>query len=233
MYNLPGVKNLLHMDGPTLAKIFMGQITKWNDPAIASLNKGVSLPDTAITIAHRSDGSGTTYNLADYLSSVSPAWSSQLGKGTTVNWPVGVGGKGSSGVAAVVESTPGAIGYADVAYALANHLKYFAMKNNSGKFTTPGSRGILSAASSDQKPAADNSLSIVNPPKKFSNAYPISTFTYVIVPLQSSKSADLRKFLFWAVTHGQTGPYTAKLRFVPLPKSVLSVAEKAIAKIRS
>jgi phosphate transport system substrate-binding protein len=233
MYNLPGVKNLLHMDGPTLAKIFSGQITKWNDPAIAKLNKGVSLPSTAITIAHRSDNSGTTYNLTDYLSHVSKAWKSQLGTGVAVNWPVGVGGKGSSGVAAVVSSTPGAIGYADVAYALASHLKYFAMKNNSGKFTTPGSRGILAAASSDQRPATDNSLSIVNPPKKYDNAYPISTFTYVIVPLQSSKAADLKHFLFWAVTKGQGGQYTAKLRFVPLPKSVLVVAEKAIAKIHS
>jgi phosphate transport system substrate-binding protein len=233
MYNLPGVKNLLHMDGPTLAKIFMGQVTKWNDPAIAKLNKGVSLPSTAITIAHRSDNSGTTYNLTDYLSSVSPAWSSQLGKGVAVNWPVGVGGKGSSGVAGIVSSTPGAIGYADVAYSLANHLKYFSIKNRSGKFTTPGARGILSAATSDQKPAADNSLSIVNPPKKYANAYPIATFSYAIVPLQSSKAADLKHFLFWAVTKGQTGQYTAKLRFVPLPKSVLVVAEKAIAKIHS
>jgi phosphate transport system substrate-binding protein len=233
MYNLPGVKNLLHIDGPTLAKIFMGQITKWNDPAIQSLNKGVSLPDTAITIAHRSDNSGTTYNLTDYLSTVSPAWASQLGRGVAVNWPVGVGGKGSSGVAAVVSSTPGAIGYADVAYALTSHLKYFAVKNRSGKYTTPGARGILSAATSDQKPAADNSLSIVNPPKKFDNAYPISTFTYVIVPLQSAHATDLKHFLFWAVTKGQTGQYTAKLRFVPLPKSVLVVAEKAIAKIHS
>ena len=107
------------------------------------------------------------------------------------------------------------------------------MKNNSGKFTTPGSRGILSAASSDQKPDATNALSIVNPPKKFANAYPISTFTYVIVPLQSNKAADLKKFLFWAVTKGQTGQYTAKLRFVPIPKPVLVVAEKAIAKIHS
>jgi phosphate transport system substrate-binding protein len=231
MYNLPGVKNLLHMDGPTLAKIFSGQIAKWNDPAITKLNKGVSLPSTAITIAHRSDNSGTTFNLTDYLSSVSKSWATRYGRGVAVGWPVGVGGKGSSGVAGIVSSTPGAIGYADVAYALQSHLKYFAMKNNSGKFTTPGSRGILAAASSDQKPAADNSLSIVNPPKKYGNAYPISTFTYVIAPLQSSKATDLKHFLFWAVTKGQTGPYTAKLRFVPLPKSVLVVAEKAIAKI--
>jgi phosphate transport system substrate-binding protein len=233
MYNLPGVKNLLHMDGPTLAKIFSGQITAWNDPAIAALNKGVNLPSTKITIAHRSDNSGTTYNLTDYLASVSPSWASQYGKGVAVNWPVGVGGKGSSGVSSIVASTPGAIGYADVAFALQNHLQYFAMKNNSGKYTTPGARGILAAATSDQKPAADNSLSIVNPPKKFDNAYPISTFTYVIVPLQSKNATDLKHFLFWAVTKGQAGQYTAKLRFVPLPKPVLVVAEKAISKIHS
>jgi len=233
MYNLQGVKNLLHMDGPTLAKIFSGQITAWNDPAITALNKGVNLPNTKITIAHRSDNSGTTYNLTDYLSSVSASWKSQFGTGVAVNWPVGVGAKGSSGVAGVVSSTQGAIGYAEVAFALQNHLQYFAMKNNSGKYTTPGARGILAAASSDQKPAADNSLSIVNPPKKFDNAYPISTFTYVIVPLQTAKAGDLKKLLFWAVTHGQAGTYTAKLRFVPLPKSVLAVDEKAIAKIHS
>jgi phosphate transport system substrate-binding protein len=233
MYNLPGVKNLLHMNGPTLAKIFLGQIATWNDPAIQALNKGVSLPSTKITIAHRSDNSGTTYNLTDYLSSVSATWKSQLGVGVAVNWPVGVGAKGSSGVAGVVSSTEGAIGYADVAFALQNHLKYFSMKNRSGKYTTPGSRGILAAASSDQKPDANNALSIVNPPKKFDNAYPISTFTYVIVPQQSAKAADLKKFLFWAVTKGQTAQYTAKLRFVPIPKSVLVVAEKTIAKIHS
>jgi phosphate transport system substrate-binding protein len=232
-YNLAGVKNLLHMDGPTLARIFMGKIAKWNDPAIAKLNPGVSLPDQAITVAHRSDGSGTTFNFTDYLSSVSPAWKSQIGRGTAVNWPAGTGGKGSSGVAAIVSQTPGAVGYADVAYALKNHLKYFAMKNNSGKWATPGIRGIKAAASSDQKPAADNSLSIVNPPKKFKLAYPISTFTYVIVPTQTSKAADLKKFIFWAITKGQDKQYTAKLLFVPLPKSVLVVDEKALKRVHS
>ena len=231
LYNLPGVKNLLHMDGPTLARIFMGQITTWNDAAIAKLNPGVSLPSSKISIAHRSDNSGTTFNFTDFLSSASPAWNSQIGKGVAVNWPVGSGGKGSSGVAALVSQTPGAIGYADIAYALHNHLSYFAMKNKSGKFATPGLRGMLSAATSDETPAADNSLSIVNPPAKYANAYPISTFTYVIVPLQSSKAPDLKKFLFWAVTKGQT--YGPKLLFEPLPKSVLVVAEKAIAKIHS
>jgi phosphate transport system substrate-binding protein len=231
MYNLPGVKNLLHMDGPTLANIFMGKITTWNDPAIAKLNPGVSLPSTKISIAHRSDNSGTTFNFTDYLSSVSPAWNSGIGKGVAVNWPVGSGGKGSAGVAALVTQTPGSIGYADVFFAIHNHLSYFAMKNRSGKFATPGIRGILSAASSDQKPDATNALSIVNPPAKFANAYPISTFTYVIVAQQSSKAPDLKKFLFWAVTKGQAfGP---KLLFVPIPKSVLVVAEKTIAKIHS
>ena len=233
MYNLPGVKNLLHMDGPTLANIFMGKITKWDDPAIQKLNKGVSLPSTPITIAHRSDGSGTTYNFTDFLSSASPAWKSAIGTGTSVNWPVGVGGRGSAGVSALVAQTPGTIGYADVAFALKNHFSYFAMKNRSGKFATPGRQGILAAASSDQKPDATNALSIVNPPKKYPLAYPISTYTYVIVPTQSSKAPDLKKFLFWAVTHGQSAQYTAALRFVPIPTSVLVVAEKAIKQIHS
>ena len=232
MYNLPGVKNLLHMDGATLAKIFLGQVTQWDDPAIKKLNPGVNLPSTKITIAHRSDGSGTTYNFTDYLSKVSPAWKSQIGVGTSVNWPVGVGGRGSAGVSALVAQTQGSIGYADVAFALKNHFSYFAMKNLNGKYATPGAKGILAAAMSDVKPTAGtNELSIANPPKKFPLAYPISTYTYVIVPLQSSKAPDLRKFLFWAVTHGQEAKYTAPLRFVPIPKSVLVVAEKAIAKI--
>lgn len=233
MYNLPGVKNLLHMDGPTLARIFLGQITQWNDPAIRKLNRGVSLPDTKITIAHRSDGSGTTYNFTDYLSSVSPAWKSRVGRSTSVDWPVGVGGRGSSGVSAIVAQTQGAIGYADAAFALKNRFSYFAMKNKSGKFATPGIKGVLAAAQSDVKPdPKTNELSIVDPPKKYPLAYPISTYTYVIVPTSSAKAADLRKFLFWAVTKGQAGRYTAPLYFVPLPKSVLVVAEKAIAKVR-
>jgi phosphate transport system substrate-binding protein len=232
IYNLPGVKNLLKMDGPTLAKIFMGQITSWNDPAIQSLNKGVSLPSTKVAIIHRSDNSGTTYNLTDYLSSVSPSWQSALGKGVAVNWPAGSGQRGSAGVAAAVQQTEGGIGYADVAYSLKNHLKLFAMKNRSGKYATPGLKGILAAATSDQKPAATtNELSIVNPPKKFPLAYPISTYTYVIVPTKSTKAADLRKFLFWAVTKGQT--YGPKLLFQPIPKPVLVVAEKTIKKIQS
>jgi phosphate transport system substrate-binding protein len=232
IYNLNGVKNLLHMDGPTLAGIFSGQIAAWDDAAIKKLNPGVSLPSAKIAIVHRSDNSGTTYNFTDYLSSASPAWRSATGTGVAVNWPVGSGARGSSGVAATVAQTQGGIGYVDVAYAKANQLQFLAMKNQSGKFTTPGLRGIIAAASSDQKPdPATNQLSIVNPPKKYDLAYPISTYTYVIVPLQSSKAQELRKFLFWAVTKGQAfGP---KLLFQPIPKNVLVVAEKTIAKIHN
>jgi phosphate transport system substrate-binding protein len=231
IYNLPGVKNLLHMNGATLAKIFMGQITQWDDPAIQALNKGVNLPSTKIATVHRSDNSGTTFNFTDFLSSASPAWKAQIGNGVAVSWPNGTGQRGSSGVAAGVAQTPGAIGYVDVAYALHNHLSYFAMQNRSGKFATPGLKGILAAATSDQKPDANNALSIVNPPKKFPLAYPISTYTYVIVPTSTPKAADIRKFLFWAVTKGQT--YGPKLLFQPIPKPVLVVAEKTIKKIGS
>ena len=231
IYNLPGVKNLLHMNGATLAKIFAGQITQWNDPAIAKLNKGVNLPSTKIAIVHRSDNSGTTFNFTDYLSSASSAWKSKYGTGVAVNWPTGTGGRGSAGVSALVSQTQGSIGYVDVAFALKNHLEYFAVQNRSGKYATPGLRGIAAAAASDQKPDGNNALSIVNPPKKYANAYPISTFTYVIVPMQSSKAAELKKFLFWAVTKGQT--YGPKLLFQPIPKSVLVVSEKTIKKLHT
>ena len=232
IYNLDGVKNLLHMNGATLAKIFAGKITKWNDPAIKKLNKGVSLPAQNIAIVHRSDNSGTTYNFTDYLSSASSDWKSKYGKGVAVNWPVGTGQRGSSGVAAGVTQTPGGIGYVDVAYALSNHLKYFAMQNKAGKYATPGLKGILGAAAAQVKPDPQtNELSIVNPPTKYKLAYPVSTYTYVIVPTQSAKAAELRKFLFWAVTRGQSfGP---KLLFQPIPRPVLVVAERTIAKIHS
>jgi len=231
IYNLPGTKNLLHMNGATLSKIFLGQITQWNDPAIQKLNKGVNLPSTKIATVHRSDNSGTTFNFTDYLSSASTLWKSQIGNGVAVSWPNGTGQRGSAGVAAGVAQTPGGIGYVDVAYALHNHLSYFAIQNKSGKYATPGLKGILAAASSDQKPDANNALSIVNPPKKFPLAYPISTYTYVIVPTSTPKAADLRKFLFWAVTKGQA--YGPKLLFQPIPKPVLVVAEKTIKKIGS
>jgi phosphate transport system substrate-binding protein len=231
IYNLGGAKNLLHMNGATLAKIFSGQVTKWNDPAIKKLNRGVALPDQTIATVHRSDNSGTTYNFTDFLSSASSDWKSKYGRGVAVSWPNGTGQRGSSGVAAGVSQTPGGIGYVDVAYALNNHLKYFAMQNKAGKYATPGLKGILGAARAQVKPdPKTNELSIVNPPTKYNLAYPVSTYTYVIVPTSTPKAAALRKFLFWAVTRGQS--YGPKLLFQPIPKPVLVVAEKTITKIK-
>ena len=231
VYNVRGAGNTLHMTGPVLAQIFAGKITQWNAPAIRRLNKDVSLPSERISVVHRSDNSGTTYNFTDYLSSVSPAWKAQVGRGVAVSWPTGIGGKGSSGVAAGVSQTPGAIGYVDVAYALNNHLTYFAIANLAGAFTTPGLRGIKAAASADRSPDANGALSIVNPPKQYALAYPISTFTYAIVPTRSSKAPELRKLLSWVVTKGQA--YGPRLLFQPLPRSVLVVAERNIAKIHA
>ncbi len=231
LYNLPNVPNNLKITGPVLADIYLGTIRKWNDPAIQKLNPKVNLPSTDITPVYRSDGSGTTYNLTDYLSAVSPTWKSKVGVSTQVNFPVGVGGRGSSGVSGVVSRTPGAIGYADVAYALANHLKFMAVKNRAGKFTNPGLRGIASAASLITKVPAGNEMHIVDPPasKKYANAYPICTFTYVIVPQKTDKAAALRKFIFYALTTGQQ--FGKKLLFVPIPKVVLVAAEKTLKQV--
>ena len=156
LYNLPGVKNLLHMDGPTLANIFMGKITTWDDAAIKKLNPGVSLPSTKIAIAHRSDNSGTTFNFTDFLSSASPSWKSSIGSGVAVNWPVGSGGRGSSGVAAIVSRRPARSATPTSPTRSRTTSSYFAMKNRSGKYATPGLRGMLAAATSDQKPDANN-----------------------------------------------------------------------------
>ena len=233
IYNLSGAPNNLHLTGAVLAQIYLGQVTKWNDPAIQSLNPKISLPSTSITPVYRSDNSGTSYNFTDYLSAVSPAWKSKIGVGVNANWPAGQGGKGSSGVAGVVSNTNGAIGYADVAYAIKNHLKFFAMKNNAGKFTTPGLRGINAAASNVKSVPSTGELHIVNPPKGDPLAYPICTFTYVIVPQKTSKAALLKRFIFYAVNPTQGQKLGPKLVFAPLPKVVLVYTEKTITKIAS
>jgi phosphate transport system substrate-binding protein len=233
IYNLPGVPNDLHMTGAVLARIYLGQITKWNDAAIKALNPKVNLPSTSITPVFRSDNSGTSYNFTDYLSAVSSGWKSKVGVGVNANWPAGQGGKGSSGVAGVVSNTQGAIGYVDVAFALKNHLHFMAMKNASGIYTTPGLRGIGAAAATVKKVPSTNEMHIVNPPKGDKLAYPICTFTYVILPLKSSKSADLRKFVFYAVNPTQGQKLGPKLLFAPLPKVVLVAAEKTLQKISS
>lgn len=234
-YNLPGggAENFLHMTGPVLAKIYFGQITKWDDPAIKKLNPGRNLPSLQITVVHRSDGSGTTYNFTDYLSHVSSAWRNQVGKGTAVQWPTGTGAPHSSGVANVVKQTPGAIGYAETSYPVHNHLTYFRMRNRSGRFVLPKLKGVRAAAQLDTHPAKDGSLSIVNPPKskKYRNAYPISTYTYIMVAKASKQSAALKQLIGWAITKGQKfGP---KLFFSPLPGPVVKYDKKALKKIHS
>jgi phosphate transport system substrate-binding protein len=233
IYNLSGVPNNLHMTGPVLAQIYLGQIKKWDDAAIKALNPKVSLPSTDITPVYRSDNSGTTYNFTDYLSAISPAWKSKIGIGVNANWPAGQGGRGSSGMSGVVSNTQGAIGYVDVAFALKNHLKFMSVKNASGVYTTPGLRGISAAASTVKSVPATNEMHIVNPPKADKRAYPISTFTYVILPMKSSKSSDLRKFVFYAVNPTQGQKLGPKLLFAPLPKVVLVAAEKTLQKIQA
>ena len=231
MYNLPGVKNLLHMDGPTLAKIFMGQITTWNDPAIAKLNAG------RVAAEHEDLDRAPLGQLGHDLQLHRLPVQRQPGlevagrqrRRRQLAGRLGRQGQLRCGRARLPDARLDRLrrrGLRDH-----NHLSYFTMKNRSGKFADAGPARDAVGRLSDVKPAADNSLSIVNPPKKYANAYPISTFTYVIVPLQSSKAPDLKKFLFWAVTKGQT--YGPKLLFAPLPKTVLVVAEKAIAKIHS
>jgi phosphate transport system substrate-binding protein len=234
MYNLPGVEKRLVLNGPVLANIYLGNVTTWNAPAIRALNPGVNLPSTKITPAYRSDGSGSTYAYTDYLSAVSPQWKSKVGKGTSVNFPAGVGARGSSGVAGVVKSTEGAVGYADAAYAIQNKIPFALIKNRAGGNATPGIRGVTNALC--DLPAKVTNLSqlkIVDPPAKCGKkAYPISTFTYVIVPTSSGdKAADLRKFIYWAVTAGQKfGP---QLFFVPLPKAVNGFIYREIKKIQA
>ena len=183
---------------------------------------------------HRSDSSGTTFNFTDYLSHVSGAWKSQVGTGTSVNWPTGEGEGHSSGVAGAVRTTSGAIGYVDVDYAVVNHLQIFRMKNRAGNYVLPRAQGIKAAAALDTHPSKDGSLSIVNPPasKKFRNAYPICTYTYIDVQKSSGATAgNIKKLISWAVTKGQK--YGPPIVFEPLPKAVVTFDKKQIKKIHS
>jgi phosphate transport system substrate-binding protein len=233
MYNLPDIGGRLVLNGPVLANIYLGNITTWNAPAIRALNPGRNLPNTKISVVYRSDGSGSTYAFTNYLSTISPQWKSRVGTNTSVNFPVGTGARGSSGVAGVVKSTEGAITYADAAYAVQNKIQFALMKNRAGGNALPGIRGVTKALC--DLPAKVTSLSqlkIVDPPKKCGKqAYPISTFTYVIVPTKSGdKAQTLRQFVYWAVTQGQKfGP---PLFFVPLPKAVNAFIYREIKKIQ-
>jgi phosphate transport system substrate-binding protein len=233
--NIPGVNGLqLKLTGAVLAKIYLGQITNWNDPAIAKLNKGLNLPNKTITVVHRSDGSGDTFVFTDYLSKVSSAWKSKVGSATTVSWPTGVGGNGNSGVAAIVKSTPGSIGYVSTFYVVQQHLHMVRMKNASGHFVYPSVKSIESAAQVLKKvPDKTNGISITNPPKskKFANSWVMATFTYIIVPANSSKGAELRAFINWAVQPKQQQSIQ-HLIFAPLPKLVVKAAQQRTKQIQ-
>ena len=233
-YNLPGLSKRLILNGPVLANIYLGNITNWNAAAIRALNPGVSLPDQKITVVYRSDGSGSTYAFTNYLAAISPQWKSKVGVNTSVNFPVGTGARGSSGVAGVVKSTEGALTYVDAAYSIQNKFQFALMKNRAGGLATPGVRGVQAALCDlPKKVTALPQLKIVDPPKKCGRrAYPISTFTYVIVPTSSGdKAADLRKFIYWAVTAGQKfGP---PLYFVPMPVPVNAFIYREIKKIQA
>jgi phosphate transport system substrate-binding protein len=228
-YNLKDAPSHLRLSGPVLAGIFLGTIKAWNDPAIAKLNPGTTLPSTKVVPVFRSDASGTSYNFTDYLSRVSAAWKSKVGVSTQPSFPSGQGGKGSAGVSGIVSQTNGAVAYVDVAYAQANHFSYAAVQNAAGKFVLPDVTSIAAAAAAAPSPKPNAAISIVQPPASAPTAYPISTFTYVIVPRNAPKGTTLKAFLSYAVTAGQQfGP---KLLFAPLPANVVAADKLAIATI--
>jgi phosphate transport system substrate-binding protein len=234
-YNVPGAPAHINLDGNTISKIFLGTISNWSDPAIAALNKGANLPDLKITPVFRSDGSGTSYNFTDYLSSVNASWKNKIGTSTQPAFPAGQGAKGSSGVAGLITRTSGAVGYVDVAYAIKNHIKFAAVRNKAGKFLFPSLRRIEAAATAFTTVPANNELHIVNPAKSATFAYPISTYTYIIVHKRSAHAAELRKMIFWALTQGQQSQFAAKLTFAKMStvKRVLVAAEKTLKQIQA
>src|SRR5215471_3576581 len=232
VYNLPNVSAELKFSGPVLADIFLGKITKWNDPAIAKLNAGVTLPATDITVAHRADGSGTTYIWVDFLSKLSPEWKTKVGVATSVNWPTGVGGRGNEGVSGLVKQTPGAIGYVELIYALQNKIAYGSVMNMSGESVKATVESVTAAAAEAVKAMpADFRVSITNAPGK--GVYPISSFTWMLLYENAKDKAQAKTmvdFMKWALTDGQK--YCAELGYAPLPESVVKLEMAALAKIK-
>lgn len=229
VYNLPNGPKELKMSATNLADIFLGKITKWNDPKITADNSGVSLPDTAITVAHRSDGSGTTFIFSDYLSNVSAEWQSKAGKGTSLNWPAGVGGKGNEGVAGVVKQTPGAIGYVELAYAHQTKISFATMQNKDGKWVQPSAKGASAAAAAAQIPN-DMRVSIVNAPG--ADAYPITGFVWGLVYQQQTdkdKGLDVVHFMNWAIHDGQS--LGEALDYAKLPDNLVTRIEAMLKSV--
>ena len=232
VYNIPGVSNELKFTGAVLADIFLGRITKWNDPAIAGLNSGVNLPATDIVVVHRSDGSGTTYIWVDYLAKVSPDFRKSVGVATSVKWPTGVGGKGNEGVSGMVSQTPGALGYVELIYALQNKITYGSVQNSSGAFVRATVDAVTAAASAAvaQMPP-DFRVSITNPPGK--EAYPIASFTWLLLyenPQDKAQSKIMVDFMKWALTDGQK--FARELGYAPLPQSLVDMEMKVLQKIK-
>ncbi len=233
-YNVPGLTKPLNITGDVIADIFEGKIKKWNDPRIVALNPGAKLPSQDILVVHRSDGSGTTYVFTDYLTAVSPSWKAGPGKGKEVSWPVGLGGKGNEGVSGQVKQTPGAIGYIELAYAKQNNLPFAAIKNASGKFVLPSVDAVTAAAAAtaaNLPPNTDYRISIVNAPGE--NAYPISSFTWLLVYQQQADSVKGRKlvdFLRWALTNGEK--QASALDYAPLPESMVARLKQRIDSIK-
>jgi len=230
-YNVPGAPAHLKLSGEVLADIYLGKITFWNDPAIADLNPGVTLPELRITPIYRTDSSGTTFNLTDYFAKVRPEWRFKVGVGTAVNFPAGTGAKGSAGVAAALSRAKGGITYVDSAYSIENGFDYAALRNRAGSFELPDGAAVGAAAAAVTTIPADNAVSIVDPPASAANAYPLSTFTYAIVPVSTSKAAALRQFLNYAIGDGQQ--FAAGLEFAKLPPKVIAADRRTIARLKS
>jgi phosphate transport system substrate-binding protein len=231
-YNVKGAPENLKLNGEVLADIYLGKVTQWDDPAIAKLNPGAGLPSTKITPVYRSDGSGDTYAFTNYLSTISPEFKSTVGTSTQVKFPTGVGAEKNDGVAAAIGQTDGAIGYVGLAYALSNELSMPLVENSAGSFPEPGVESVEAAAAAVLKIGPNNEISLANLPSTAAGAYPISTYTYVIVPLESEKAEALKKFITYAISPaGQS--YGPDLDFAPLPKQVVAADKKAIAKIGS
>jgi phosphate transport system substrate-binding protein len=232
MYNLPELKNqTIKLSGPIIANIYLGKIGKWSDPAIGKLNPAVKFPDEAIQVVHRSDGSGTTYIVSDYLSKVSREWTSQVGRGTSLRWPVGLGGKGSEGVTGLVQQTPGSIGYVELTYALTNHIPVATIMNHDGRWIEPTLQGVTAAAAggSPNMPV-DFRVSITDAPG--AQSYPISSFTWLLVYQQQAdhaKGQAIVNFLRWALKDGQKD--AAPLNYAPLPDAVVSKELEALKQI--
>jgi phosphate transport system substrate-binding protein len=225
-YNIPGVSGEVKFTPEILAGIFMGKISNWSDPAIAKVNPDIKFPNQSITVVHRSDGSGTSYIFTDYLSKISSDWQSSTGKGTSVKWPVGVGGKGNEGVAGMIRQLPGSLGYIELIYALQNKINFGSVKNSSGQFIKASLESTTAAASGVKMPA-DFRVSITNPPGK--TAYPIASFTWLLVPTNptdKTKGKMVKDLVLWALDNGEG--MAPALSYAPLPKEVVDKAKAAV-----